>query len=105
MPNGLVTSVFVLGESVEATTMEEKSRGRLRAQSGCHGLCLWTKADNHLFQREGCNPGLAGWLLCPGEQVCRSSVTRGRALSLRQLPTGEMTIPSSYCPIRLFSLF
>lgn len=33
MPQGLVTSILVLGQSVEAKTMEEKSRAGLKAKN------------------------------------------------------------------------
>ena len=62
MPKELVTSVFVLGESAKAKTMEEKSRTGLKAQNVVQLPVPETKADNHLFWREGCNLGPAGWL-------------------------------------------
>lgn len=55
MPKEPITSVFVLGDSAEAKTMEEKSRRGLKAQNVVQLPVPETKADNHLFWREGCN--------------------------------------------------
>lgn len=84
--------------------MEEKSRGRQKAQSGVQ---LPVSADEGrqapVLGGRAVTP--AGQLLCPREQVCKSPVARGRAGSFRQPPTGETTTLSSSCPIHLFSLF
>lgn len=76
---GTCSSVFVLGESAEAKTMEEKSRAVLRAQNGVQLPVPGTKADSHLFQREGCNLGPAGWLdpVPLGMGVPGSCITQG----------------------------
>lgn len=80
MPKELVTSVFVLGESTEAKTTEGKSTAEWRAQNKEQLSVPGTKADNHLFCREGCNPGPAGWLdpMPLGTGVPESCVTRER---------------------------
>lgn len=61
--------------------MEEKSRVELRAQNEVQLLAPGTKADNHLFWREGCNLGPAGWLapVPLGTGVPGSCVTQGQA--------------------------
>ena len=87
MPKKLVTSVFVFRERVKAKTVEGKPRTGLKAHDVVQLPEPETKADNHLFRREGGHLGPAGWL-CPWERGCQGAVSRGA----RQ----HATMPSFY---------
>lgn len=57
-PKELVISVFVL-RVLRLRQWRRNQRVELRAQNEVQLLAPGTKADNHLFWREGCN---LGWL-------------------------------------------